>query len=31
VEKEGTQTHKFSLTEFKKRYKSNFKHELRYC
>lgn len=30
VEKEGTQTHKFSLTEFKKRYKTNFKEELKY-
>lgn len=30
VEKFGTQTHKFSLTEFKKRYKSNFKEELNY-
>jgi len=30
VEKFGTQTHKFSLTEFKKRYKTNFGYELRY-
>lgn len=30
VEKIGTQTHKFSLTEFKKRYKSNFKENLKY-
>lgn len=30
VEKFGTQTHKFSLTEFKKRYKANFGYELRY-
>ena len=30
VEKYGTQSHKFTLTEFKKRYKSNFKEELKY-
>lgn len=30
VEKFGTQTHHFNLTQFKKRYKTNFNHELRY-
>jgi len=30
VERFGTQTHKFTLTEFRKRYKSNFSYELRY-
>lgn len=30
VEQRGTQTHKFSLTEFRKRYKNNFGYELRY-
>lgn len=30
VEKHGTQTYHFSLTEFKKRYKTNFGYELRY-
>ena len=30
VEKFGTQTHHFTLTQFKKRYKVNFGHELRY-
>jgi len=30
VEKSGTQTHKFSLSSFKRRYKINFNHELRY-
>lgn len=30
VEKFGTQTHHFNLTQFKKRYKVNFGHELRY-
>ncbi len=29
VEKYGTQTHKFSLSEFKKRYQENFKKELK--
>lgn len=30
VEKAGTQTHHFTLAQFKKRYKLNFDHELRY-
>lgn len=30
VEKFGTQTHHFTLAQFKKRYKLNFNHELRY-
>jgi len=30
VEKYGTQTHHFTLTDFRKRYKSNFSYELRY-
>jgi len=30
VEKFGTQTHRFKLTEFKKRYKNNFKESLSY-
>ncbi|MDZ4229042.1 MAG: carbohydrate kinase family protein [Patescibacteria group bacterium] len=30
VERFGTQTHHFNLTQFRKRYKTNFGHELRY-
>ena len=30
IEKFGTQTHHFTIAQFKKRYKINFKHELRY-
>lgn len=30
VERHGTQTHHFSLAQFKKRYKLNFGHDLRY-
>ena len=30
VERYGTQTHHFTLAQFKKRYKINFNHELRY-
>jgi adenosine kinase len=30
VEREGTQTHYFTLAQFKKRYKLNFGHDLRY-